>query len=85
MDNVARTRDIDATTVVSAIVAGIVLAATNIIIDISIAALVFSGPLTPFVGAGIGYFLFGTLAVGLVVASTSAFPHAIAVAQDTPQ
>lgn len=84
MDNVARTRDIDATTVVSAIVAGIVLAATNIIIDISIAALVFSGPLTPFVGAGIGYFLFGTLAVGLVVASTSAFPHAIAVAQDTP-
>lgn len=79
-----RTRDIDAMAVASAVSTGVVLAATDIMIEISFAALVFTGPLEPFVGAGIGYFLFGTLAVGLVVALTSAFPHGIAVAQDTP-
>jgi sulfate permease, SulP family len=79
-----RIRSFDAMTLASAINAGVVLAATDVMLEISIAAFVFSGPLAPFVGAGIGYFLFGTFAVGLVVAVTSAFPHGIGVVQDTP-
>lgn len=79
-----RVRSFDVMTLASAVNAGVVLAATDIMLEISVAALVFSGPLAPFVGAGIGYFLFGTLAVGLVVALTSGFPHGIGVAQDTP-
>lgn len=77
-----RTRDADVMTLLSAASGGIVVGASGVLMAISFAALVFSGPLEVFIGPGVGAFLFGTVVTGLVIALRSAFPNAIAVAQD---
>src|SRR5574340_240116 len=52
--------------------------------EISLAAYIFSGDLTPFLAHGIGVMLFGALVVGVVVSLVTSLPGAIAVPQDTP-
>lgn len=71
-------------TVASALSAGAIVAVSTVLMEISFAALVFAGPLEPFIAAGIGYFLFATIVVNLIVALASALPNSIGAAQDTP-
>lgn len=51
---------------------------------ISLAALIFSGNLSQFLGGGIGLMLFGALAIGIVVGLTTSLPGVVAIPQDTP-
>ena len=66
------------------IVAGLISGLLTIIIEISLAALIFSGNLARFVSNGIGITLFGSFVIGIVVALTSSLRGAVAVAQDIP-
>ncbi|HEX6255668.1 MAG TPA: SulP family inorganic anion transporter [Euzebyales bacterium] len=78
------TRTTTVVSAASALSAGTIVAVSTVLMEISFAALVFAGPLEPFIAAGIGYFLFATVVVSLTVALTSALPNSIGVAQDTP-
>ncbi|MGE5250851.1 MAG: SulP family inorganic anion transporter [Bacteroidota bacterium] len=64
--------------------AGLVIGTSEILFSASLAALIFSGSLTPFVARGIGLLLFGGMVVGLAVAFFSSLPGAIPVPQDSP-
>jgi SulP family sulfate permease len=48
------------------------------------ASLIFTGELSPFLPNGIGVLLFGAIAIGLVMALTSAIPSLIASPNDNP-
>jgi SulP family sulfate permease len=60
----------------------LVTAAFTVIACGSFAALIFTGPLAPFVSQGIWIGLFTALVVGLIVALVSSYPGAIAIPQD---
>ena len=62
--------------------AALVTAAFTVIACGSFAALIFSGPLHPFVLQGIWIGLFTALGVGLIVSLASSFTGAIAIPQD---
>ena len=64
--------------------AGFIAAIVSISIMISLAALIWSGPLHPFLGNGIGFLLFGAFVIGVIVALTSSLPGVVAIPQDTP-
>lgn len=64
--------------------AGFVVGILAIIIQISFAALIFSGELSVFVQSGIGFTLFGALMIGIVTALASSYPGMIALPQDSP-
>ncbi len=64
--------------------AGLVAGILSIIISISLAAMIFSGDLSEYISSGIGFTLFGSLAISIVTALTSSFPGAVALAQDNP-
>jgi SulP family sulfate permease len=64
--------------------AGAVAALLAVVIEISLAALIFSGPLASHVGTGIGFLLFGGGVFALVGALTSSYPGTVSVAQDSP-
>ena len=66
------------------LVAGLITGILTVIIEISLAALIFSGDLSRFVSNGIGITLFGSLVIGIVVALTSSMRGTVAVAQDIP-
>jgi SulP family sulfate permease len=66
------------------ITAGLIAAAISISLEISLAALIFSGDLTPFLAGGIGLMLFGAFVMGIVVALTTSLPGMIGFPQDTP-
>ena len=66
------------------ITAGLVIAIIDIAVEISLAALVFSGALAGFVANGIGYFLFGALVLCIVVSLTSSFRGMVTLPQDSP-
>jgi SulP family sulfate permease len=65
-------------------VAGIVVGTLTVIVEISFAALIFSGPLSSFVFNGIGFTLFGAFVISGVVALTSSFPGTIARPHEIP-
>jgi sulfate permease, SulP family len=65
-------------------VAGIISGILTVIIEISLAALIFSGDLARFVSSGIGITLFSSVIIGIVVALTSSLRGAVAVGQDIP-
>jgi sulfate permease, SulP family len=69
---------------VSSILAGVIIGILTIIVEISFAALIFSGDLSPFIGRGIGLMLFGAFSIGLVVALTSSFPGTVARPHEIP-
>ena len=56
-----------------AVSVGVVISLSEIVAEVSLAALIFSGPLAPFLPQGIGLMLFGTFAVCLVIALTSSY------------
>src|SRR5512140_1875468 len=64
--------------------AGVIAAIISISIMISLAALIWSGPLSQFLPGGIALMLFGAFAIGVVVSITSSLPSVVAIPQDTP-
>jgi SulP family sulfate permease len=64
--------------------AGLVAGILGIIVQISYAGLIFSGPLAGDVSSGIGLTLFGAFVMRIVVALGSSFPTAMAHPQDIP-
>src|SRR5258708_28753210 len=62
--------------------AGVVVAIFTILASASFAALIFAGPLEPYVSSGIYMALLTALVVGAVVALTSSCQGAIAIPQD---
>jgi CRP-like cAMP-binding protein len=64
--------------------AGIIVGIIVILVEISLAALIFSGELSRYVSSGIGFILLGTFVIGIVVALTSSFPGMVALPQDSP-
>jgi sulfate permease, SulP family len=69
---------------IPSLVAGIISGILSVIIEISLAALIFSGDLARFVSNGIGITLFSSVVIGIVVALTSSLGGTVAVAQDIP-
>lgn len=64
--------------------AGLVSGILTVIVEISFAALIFSGDLSGYVSDGIGLTLFGAFVVGIVGAVTSSFPGTVILPQDSP-
>jgi len=56
---------------------GVILGLINVVYEILFGALVFSGPLAPFLSQGIGIMVFGTFAVCLVIALTGGYRGAV--------
>ncbi len=66
---------------VPSLIAGVIVAISS---EISLAALIFSGDLSRFLGAGIGLMLFRSFAIGIAVAITTSVPGMVGLPQDTP-
>lgn len=66
------------------ITAGLVAAIITISLEISLAALIFSGELGEFLAGGIGLMLFGAFAMGIAIALTTSLPGMVGLPQDTP-
>jgi len=69
---------------ISSLTAGMIIGITDVSVEISLAALIFSGALAPFVAHGIGFILFGAFAILLIGALTSSVPGTMTIPQDTP-
>jgi len=67
-----------------ALCSGLVVGLLLIVIQLSLASLIFSGPLAAFAPQASGLTLFGTFVMCLVVALFSSFPTAICVPEDAP-
>jgi sulfate permease, SulP family len=66
------------------ITAGIIAGIVTISLEISLAALIFSGDLDQFLAGGIGLMLFGAFAVGITISLTTSLPGMVGLPQDTP-
>lgn len=64
--------------------AGLIAAIVTISTEISLAALIWSGPLSQFLAGGIGLMLFGSFAIGVIIALLSSLPGVVSIPQDTP-
>ena len=64
--------------------AGLILALMILVIEISIAAIIFAGPLAPFVSQGTGAILFGAFTLCLIVALTSTYRGTVSVPHFAP-
>ncbi len=64
--------------------AGLVAGVLTIIVQVSLAALIFSHDLSGYVPGGIGLTLFGALTVGVVTALTTSAPGTVAMPQEAP-
>ncbi len=65
------------------VLAGVVIGPVVVIVAISFAALIFSGPLDGAVAPGIGLALFGATVVALITSLGSSFPSMVATPQDS--
>jgi sulfate permease, SulP family len=63
---------------------GLIAAIITISIEVSLAALIFSGDLEKFLPDGIGLMLFGAFVVGVMVSLTTSLPGMVGIPQDTP-
>lgn len=70
--------------IVSSLVSGIVIGILIIFLEVSFAAMVFSGELQGALPHGIGFYLLGSLIMGLVLTFASSFVPIIAIPQDSP-
>jgi SulP family sulfate permease len=77
-------REIQPERILPSITAGLIIGMINISMELSLAALIFSGDLSPFLARGIGLMLFGAVVMGIVTALTTSVPGLIAIPQDTP-
>ena len=69
---------------IPSVTAGLVVGILVIFIEISFAALIFSGDLSVFMPNGIGYLLLGSFIIGVIISLTSSFSGMIALPQDSP-
>ncbi len=76
--------DFQPSRLVPSITAGFIVAIIDVGMELSLAALIFSGDLSRFLARGIGLMLFGAVVMGVVAALTTSVPGLIAVPQDTP-
>ena len=76
--------DFKADILLPSITAGLIAAILTISVEISLAALIFSGDLEQFLAGGIGLMLFGAFAVGVTIALTTSLPGMVGLPQDTP-
>jgi len=70
-------------TLVPSLATGLVAGILEVPIEISFAALIFTGILTPYLSAGIGYMLMGAIILSLTSALLSALRGGLALPQDT--
>ena len=70
--------------ILPSITAGLLAAIVTISLEISLAALIFSGDLSRFISNGIGLMLFGAFVMGIVIALTASLPGTVGMPQDTP-
>src|SRR5689334_4348335 len=75
-------RDFHPKTLLPSLSAGLIAGIIIVMVQISLAALIFSGELSQFISGGIGLTLFGSFVVSTVVALTSSYRGAVGVAQD---
>ena len=68
----------------AALSTGLVIAVLMVVVQTSIAAIIFSGPLVPFVGQGTGAILFGAFAMCLIVALSGTYKGTISVPHFAP-
>ena len=59
--------------------AGLIAAIVTISMEISLAALIFSGTLSQFLAGGIGLMLFGAFVIGIVTSLLTSLPGTISV------
>jgi sulfate permease, SulP family len=64
--------------------AGLVIGMITIVMEVALGVLIFSGDLSEYASYGVGFMLFGTVVITVIVALMSSFPGAIAVPQDGP-
>src|SRR5258706_6666900 len=74
----------DSRQVVTSITAGLVVGLIVIVFSISLASLIFSGEMSPYLSRGIGLFLFGGLAMSIVVTFFGSLPGTGIGPQDGP-
>src|SRR5688572_4377714 len=74
----------DSRQVVTSITAGLVVGLIVIVFSISLASLIFSGELAPYLSRGIGLFLFGGLSMSIVVTFLGSLPGTGIGPQDGP-
>jgi SulP family sulfate permease len=67
---------------VSGTIAGLLVGVAAIVTSVSVAALIFSGELAPYLGYGIGMVLTSAALIGLIVALSGSRSGAIAIPQD---
>src|SRR4051794_1436747 len=77
-------RRIDLRQITVSLSAGIVVGVINLAFTLSIAALIFSGPLTGFVANGVGLVLVGACVMNTLLAVLSSRPAMLATTQDSP-
>jgi len=77
-------RDLSLKDIISSLIAGVVASILVIFLEVSLAAMVFSGEVESALSQGIGIFLLGTLIVGLFLTITSSVIPVIAFSQDSP-
>ncbi|MEW5869823.1 MAG: SulP family inorganic anion transporter [Chloroflexota bacterium] len=66
------------------LMAGLVVGIMTILVQLSFASLIFSGDLAGYISRGIGFTLFGALAMQTVATLLSSFPGMISLPQDSP-
>ena len=68
----------------AALSTGLVIAVLMVVVQTSVAAVIFSGPLAPFVSQGTGAILFGAFAMCLIVALSGTYKGTISVPHFAP-
>jgi SulP family sulfate permease len=68
----------------SGLLTGLIIGILVIFLEVSFAAMVFSGDLEGLLSQGIGFFLLGALVMGLVLTFASSFVPVIPIPQDAP-
>ncbi|MEJ5310308.1 MAG: SulP family inorganic anion transporter [Anaerolineae bacterium] len=64
--------------------AGFIIALLDIFVEISLAAMIFSGNLSIYVGRGVGFMLFGAMILSVVTVIFTSFPAMVTLPQDAP-
>ncbi len=77
-------KDFQSSLLLPSITAGLIAAVITMSTEISLAALIFSGSLSRFLGGGIGLALFGAFAMGVVASLATSLPGIVAIPQDAP-
>ena len=65
-----------------ALLSGLIIGATMVLWSVTIAALIFNGPLEASIARGTGYFLFGSMVLAIVMALMSSYPGMIAASDE---